>query len=150
MDHRPIPAHAVERLEIDGVEAFADAEHEDREDEQRDQHREGDADLDHERHAARAGGGKDQAVLHRHEADDLRHRVAPHDHHQEAQQDDGERQRQLLAGMARRSGRDLEDQRLGEAGEREPDHQGDAHAHHLLDLAMDAEPRHRAVQGQRE
>ena len=42
--------------------------------------------------------------------------------------------------------RDLEDQRLGEAGERQPDHQGDADAHHLLDLAMDAEPRHRAVQ----
>jgi hypothetical protein len=33
----------------------------------------------------------------RHEADDLAHRVASGDHHQEAEQDDGEREGDVLA-----------------------------------------------------
>ena len=62
-----------------------------------DQHREGDADLDHQRHALGAGGRQDQAVLERHEADDLADRVAPRHHHQRPEQHDGERESEILA-----------------------------------------------------
>ena len=67
-----------------------------------DQHRERDADLDHQRHAAGAGGGQDQAVLQRHEADHLADGVAPGDHHQQAEQDHGEREARCPRAPARR------------------------------------------------
>ena len=95
--HRRSPRKLVERLDVDGVEPLANAEQEDADDDEGDQDREGDADLDHQRHALGAGGGQDQAVLHRHEADDLADRVAPHHHHQQPQQHDREGERQVLA-----------------------------------------------------
>ena len=58
---------------------------------------EGDADLHHQRHALRAGGGEVDAVLQRHEADHLADRVAPRHHHQQADQHDRQRQRDVLA-----------------------------------------------------
>src|SRR3954449_3083010 len=51
--------------------------------------------------------------------------------------------------MARRPLSDLQEQRLGERRERKADDQRDADADHLLDLAMDAEPRHRAMESHR-
>ena len=64
--------------------------------EKRDEHREGNTDLDHQRHAACPGGGEDQAVFQRHEANDLGDGIAPRDHHQHPEKNDGERQRQAF------------------------------------------------------
>ncbi len=50
-------------FEIDAVEALANAEQEHADHDERDEHRQGDADLDDERHALGAGGGEDEAVL---------------------------------------------------------------------------------------
>src|ERR1700722_3422127 len=76
----------VERLHVDGVEAFADAEQEDSDHDEGDEDGERDADLDDERHALGAGAAEEQPVLDRHEADDLAYRVAPRHHHQQAEQ----------------------------------------------------------------
>src|SRR5580698_7679720 len=69
------PAELVERLHIDGVEAFADAEQEDSDHDECDEDGERDADLDDERHALGPSAGEDQPVLDRHEADHLAHRI---------------------------------------------------------------------------
>ena len=135
--HVRSPLNSVQRLHVDGVEALANAEQEDADHDQRHQHREGDADLDDERHPPCAGRGEDQAVLDRHEADDLADRIAPGDHHQEAKQDDREREGEVLAR-----------QRAGGLGH--PQHQHDrqrdqphagqhrrADADHRLDVAVD-------------
>ena len=90
-------AEPVQRADIDRVEPLADAEQEDADDDERDQHRERDADLHHQRHALRAGRGQVDAVLQRHEADDLADRVAPRHHHQQADQHDRQGQRDILA-----------------------------------------------------
>ena len=82
----------LEVLDVEAVELLADLEEEHAEDQHADQHVERDAELDHHRHAVgRAGRGEEQAVLHRQEADHLRHRLAPRDHHQERQQHAGHR-----------------------------------------------------------
>src|SRR5688572_11851701 len=70
----------VQGAHVDGVEALADAEDEDPKDDEGDQHREGDRELDHERHALGPCGGEDEPVLEAHEAHYLAHRVAPGDH----------------------------------------------------------------------
>src|SRR5262245_42300524 len=92
-----LSAEAVERLQVDRVEALADAEQENADHDESDEDREGDADLDHQRHALGAGRGKHEAVLERHEADDLTDGVAPRHHHQEAQQHDRERKGEIFA-----------------------------------------------------
>src|SRR4051795_4280469 len=63
-----LPAMLVQEMDVDRLEALADAEEEDADDDQRHEDREGDADLHHQRHALGARRGEDQAVLDRHEA----------------------------------------------------------------------------------
>ena len=88
----------LEVVDVEAVELLADLEEEHAEDQHADQHVERDAELDHHRHAVgRAGGGEEQAVLHRQEADHLRHRLAPRDHHQERQQHAGQRDAERAA-----------------------------------------------------
>src|SRR4051794_29798757 len=67
----PLAPEVVEGGDINGVEAFADPEQEDADDDERDQDREGHTDLDHERHAFGAGSRQHQSVLERHETHDL-------------------------------------------------------------------------------
>src|SRR2546428_3719985 len=75
-----------EMLQVEAVELLADLEEEHTEDQHADQHIERDAQLDDHRHAVgRAGRGEEKAVFHRQEADHLRDRLAPRDHHQERQ-----------------------------------------------------------------
>src|SRR5216684_5577102 len=70
--------------DIEAVETLADMEEKNPEDERADQHVERHAQLHHERHAVSgAGGGEEKPVFHRQEADDLRHRLLAHDHHEE-------------------------------------------------------------------
>src|SRR5256885_926332 len=65
--------------DVQAVEALADMEEEDAEDERADQHVERNAQLHHERHAVSgAGGGEEKPVFHRQKADDLRHRLLAH------------------------------------------------------------------------
>src|SRR5918995_6328906 len=85
-----------EGLDIDAVEAFADTEYKHGKYKKRDEHRESDTDLDDERHAARAGGSENQAIFQRHEANDLGDRIAPRDHHQHPEENNGERQGQAF------------------------------------------------------
>ena len=125
----------------------ADMEEEHAEDERADQHVERDAQLDHQRHAVgRAGGGEEQAVLHRQEADHLRHRLAPRDHHQERQQHARHRDAERRAREGARHLRDRGGQR-----ERE-DHQADADQHRGrnvdqgLDVPAHVQPVDQAVQ----
>jgi hypothetical protein len=62
--------------DVEAVELVADLEEEHAEDDDADQHVEGDAQLDHHRHAVGgAGGGEEQAVLHGEEADHLGNRL---------------------------------------------------------------------------
>ncbi len=58
----------------------------------------GDTDLDHEGHALGAGGGEHQAVLERHEADDLTNDIAPRHHYQQAEQHHRQGKGEVLAG----------------------------------------------------
>ena len=58
-----VAPESVQRLDVDRVESLADPEHEDPEHDERDQDREGDRQLDHERHAFRTRRCQDQAVL---------------------------------------------------------------------------------------
>src|SRR5262245_64848215 len=81
-----LSAEAVERLQVDRVEALADAKQEDADHDESDQDREGDADLDHERHALGAGRGKHETVFERHKPDDLTDGVAAREHNQETEQ----------------------------------------------------------------
>jgi len=46
-------------------------------------------------------GGQHEAIFQRHEPDDLGNRVAPRDHHQHAEQDDGQREGKIFAAPAR-------------------------------------------------
>src|SRR3990172_374458 len=71
--------------DVEAVELLADMEKENAENEGPDQHVERHPQFDHQRHAVgRAGGGEKRAVLHRQEADHLRHRFSAHDHRQDA------------------------------------------------------------------
>ena len=106
------------------------------------EHRERDADLDHQRHALGAGGRQDQAVLQRHEADDLADRVAPRHHHQQAEQDDREREGEILARQRIGLGGDAQHHHHGERDEPDAGEHGRADADDGLDLAMDAEAAH--------
>src|SRR5574340_1677599 len=73
--------------DVQAVEGLADLEEENAEDEGGHQHVQSDAQLDHQRHAVRgAGRGEEQPVLHGQEADHLRDRLAPCEHHQQRQQ----------------------------------------------------------------
>ena len=146
----PFAAELVERAHVHGVEALADAKHEHTEHDEGDQDRERDQNLDHQRHAFGAGRGQHQAVFQRHEADDLRHRVAPGDHHQQAEQDDSERERQILAHQHADILADRHDQQDRQRDETEPGQHRRSGADHLLDLAVDAEPAHDPVQRRRD
>src|ERR1035441_6959572 len=84
--------------QVERFELLADLEEEEAEDEDADQHVERDAELDDHRHAVGgAGGGEEEAVFHGEESDDLGDGFAARDHHQERQQDDGERDAQRVA-----------------------------------------------------
>jgi hypothetical protein len=130
-----------------GVEALANAEHENTKDHERDKDRECDRYFHHQRHAARAGRGQNQPVLERHEADDLRHRVGPRDHHQEPKQDHRQRKRQIFPGehaaFARLQQQDRE-RHQGEPGQHDSPGADDG-----FNLAMDVEPAHDALQRER-
>ena len=72
-------------VDVETVEGLAQLEEEDAEDEGAHQYVQRDAQLHHHRHAVGgAGGGEEQPVLQGQKADDLRHRLAPGDHHQQA------------------------------------------------------------------
>ena len=122
--HRQLFLQLLEVADVEAVELLADLEHEDAEDQDADQHVERDAELDHHRHAVgRRRGGEEQAVLHRQEADHLRHRLRADDHHHEGEQHAGQGDAERAAGDRRREPGD----RLGEIeGE---DHQDDADQH---------------------
>src|SRR3954470_4996436 len=132
-----LPAVLVQEMDVDRLEALADAEEEDADHDQRHEDREGDADLDHQRHALGAGRGEDQAVLDRHEADHLAHGIAARDHHQEAEQDHRQREGEVLArerpGLrGHRQHHHDRERDQADAGEH-----GLADAYHRLDLAVD-------------
>src|ERR1700730_11585231 len=82
----PLSAEIVERGYVDGIEAFADPEQEDADDDEGDQDREGYADLDDERHAFGAGRRQHQPVLERHESHYLTDGVAAGHHDQKSEQ----------------------------------------------------------------
>src|SRR5258707_10193265 len=93
----PLAPVMVECGDINGIEAFADSEQEDADDDESDQDREGYADLDDERHALGAGGRQHQSVLKRHESDDLTDRIAAGHHDQKSQQHDPQGEGPILA-----------------------------------------------------
>ena len=106
-------------VDVEAVERLADLEEEDAEDERAHQHVERDAELDHHRHAVGgAGGGEEQAVLHRQKADHLRHRLAPRDHHQEREQHARHRDAQRAARDGARQLRNRQRQVEGEDHQR--------------------------------
>ena len=121
-------------LQVEAVELLADLEEEHAEDEHRDQHVERDAELDDHRHAvSRAGRREEQAVFHRQEADHLRDRLAPRDHHQErqhhARQRDAQRRARHGVGELRDRQRQVE---------REDDeHDADQHRRGDVDQALE-------------
>src|SRR5215469_10948017 len=100
-----LAANAVERVNIDAVEALADAEEEDADDDEGDKYRKGDADLDHERHALCARRSKHKPVLERHEADDLAHGIPARHHHQQPEKHNRECEGEVFAGEGIRAGR---------------------------------------------
>ena len=69
----------------------------------------------------------------RHEADDLAHRVAPRHHHQQAEQDDGERERQVLARQRSGFGGDAQHDRDRQRDEADAGQHGRADADDRLD-----------------
>src|SRR3989338_5843349 len=98
--------------DVEAVEGLADLEEEDAEDEGGHQHVERDAQLHHQRHAVRgAGCGEEQAVFHRQEADHLRNRLAPGEHHQQRQQHAGQRDTDQAEGDAFGELRDRSEER---------------------------------------
>src|SRR5258708_15601707 len=76
----PLAPVIVECGNVHRVEAFTDSEQEDTDDNERDQDREGHADLNDEWHAFDAGGGQHQSVLKRHESHDLTDSIAARHH----------------------------------------------------------------------
>src|SRR5687768_5661518 len=92
-----LPPKAIEGFDVHRVEALADTEEEDTNHDEGDQDGECDADLDDEGHALGAGRGKYKTVLQRHEADHLADGVASHHHHQEPEENDGQREGEILA-----------------------------------------------------
>ena len=146
----PFPAETIERMHVHGIEALADAEQEDPDHDQRDQNREGDADLDDERHSLGAGRGEDQPVLDRHEADHLAHRVAPRHHDQQAEQDDRQREGEVFAHERARLGGDRQHDQDRQRDEADAAQHDLPDADHGLDVAMDAEPHDDAVQHDRD
>ncbi len=73
-------------------------------------------------------------------------RVAPGDHHQEPEQDDGEREGEVLARQRVNPAGDRKHQHDRQRDEAEADQHHRAAADHLLDLAVNLEPAHDAVQ----
>ena len=137
--HRRSPWKRSSAVGVDRLEPLADAEQEHADHGQRDQHREGDRDLDHERHALGAGGGEDQPVLERHEADHHADRVAPHHHHQHAEQHDRQREGEILARERVGVAGDAQHHHDRQRDQREAGEHGRADADDVLDVALDAE-----------
>src|SRR5258706_3528147 len=133
-------------MDVDRLEALADAEQENADHDQRHQDREGDADLHHQRHALRAGGGEDQPVLDRQEADHLAHGIAPRDHHQQAEQDHRKRKGEVLARQRAGLRRDRQHDHDRQRDQRHAGEHRQTDADHRLDRAMDAQAQHDAVQ----
>src|SRR6185369_7847306 len=134
-----LPAESVERLHVDAVEALSDAEQEDADYDEGDQHRKCDADLHDQRHTLGAGGGEHEAVLQRHEADHLAHRVAPRDHHQQAEQYDRERKGEVFACQRIGLGGHAQHHHHRQRNEAHAEQHRRADADNGFDLAMDAE-----------
>src|SRR3990172_7263656 len=90
-------------FQVKAVEGSAYLEKEYSEYERGDEYVQGHAELDYQRHpVGGAGGGEEQAVLQRQEADYLRERLFPRYHHEKAQHDGRERDGQRRAGDERR------------------------------------------------
>src|SRR5262249_28652786 len=142
-------AEAVERLQVDRVEALADAEQEDADHDEGDQDREGNADLDHERHAFGAGGGEHEPVFERHESDHLPDRVAASHHHEQAKQHDRERKGEVLTRERIGARSHAQHHHHRERDQPHADQHGGADADHFLDLAVNAEPDDDPMQGHR-
>src|SRR5438046_742832 len=142
----PLAAEAIERVHVDRIEALANAEQEDPDHDQRDENRKGDADLDHQRHAFGACRGEDQPVLDRHEADHLPYRITARHHHQQAEEDHGQGEGEILAHQRTLRGGDRQHHHDRQS------HQADAAQHRLsdadhgLDVAMNAQPNDDPVQ----
>ena len=130
----------VERTDIHGVEPFANAKQEDADDDEGDQDREGDADLDDQRHSLGARGGEDQPVLQRHEPDNLADGISAGDHHQQPEQDNGQREGQILACQRIGIGSDPQHQDHGQGHQTYSGEHGRTDANGGLDVAMDAQP----------
>src|SRR5579875_3493521 len=137
-------------MQIHRVEAFADSEQENPDHDERDQDREGDADLDDERHALGARGGQHETVFERHEADHLAHGVSPRHHHQQAEQNHRQRESQVFARERIGLGGHAQHHHHRKGDEADPEQHGSADADDLFDLAMDAETDDDAVQGNRD
>src|SRR5581483_4326409 len=102
----PLSPKIVERRHIHRIEALANPEQEDADDDEGYQDREGDADFDDEWHALGSGGRQHQPVLERHEAYDLADGIAARHHHQKAEQYDRQRKGEILARQRVGIGRD--------------------------------------------
>ena len=148
-DHGASPRLRCSARQLDAVEALANAEQEQADHDERDQHRERDADFDDQRHAARAGCREDQAVFQRHEADHLADRVAPRHHHQQAQQDHGQREREVLAAQRIDACGDLQHQHDRQRDEADADQHRHPDADRSFDFAVNVEPPHDAPQRRR-
>src|SRR4249920_714642 len=140
----------VERVHVNRVEALANAEQENADDDEGDENGKGDADLDHERHALGTGGGEHEPVLQRHEADDLAYDVASRHHHQEAEQNHGKRKGEVLARERIGFRGDAQHHHHGERDEAHAEQHGETDAANSLDLAMNAELDDHPVQGHRD
>src|SRR3954453_11493720 len=89
--------------DVQAVELLADLEHEHAEDQDADQYVECDTEFDDHGHAVGGRSGcEEQPVLHRQEANDLRHRLGTRDHHHERQQHAGKRDAERSARNGRR------------------------------------------------
>ena len=90
--HATVLLQRLEVMQVEAVELLADLEEEDAQHQHRDQHVQRHAKFYDHRHAVgRAHRAKEQPVLHRQEADHLRHCLAPRDHRQEGEQDHRDR-----------------------------------------------------------
>jgi len=119
-----------------------DAQHEDA-----DQHIQRDAELDHQRHAVGgAGSGKEQAVFHRQEADHLRNRIAPGDHHQESEQHAGHRNPQRRAHHRAGQLGDRQSQVEGKNHQSDTDQHGGWNVDHWFDVTIDIQLLHQPVE----
>ena len=83
--------------------------------------------------------GEDEPVLERHEADHHRDGVAPHHHHQHAEQHDRQGEGEVLAGEHVGLAGDAQHHDLGERDQRQAGQHGRPDADDVLDVALDAE-----------